>query len=142
MRLLMDVLALAALAAPASDAVPGRSLEGHWLGKLKVGVIELRLALDVVAGAEGVLGGRLVSLDQGAAEIPLDQLTLTGSAVHLEAKRIQATYDGTMSADGSELSGEWKQPGGTFPLVLQRVDSLPSLKRPQEPQRPLPYQEE
>jgi hypothetical protein len=34
---------------------------------------------------------------------------------------INASYDGTANADGSEISGQWKQSGRSWPLVFKRA---------------------
>ena len=52
------------------------------------------------------------------------------------------TYEGTLSNDGSEIVGELKQPSVTHAITFKRVDKVPTLGRPQDPQKPYPYLEE
>ena len=126
-----------------SRGVPGQGLAGHWQGSLKVTpVIELRLALEITNSASGNSGGVMISLDQGAARIPLTVLTEKAGAVHFEAKSIGGVYDGKLSRDGAELGGEWQQGGQTLALVFKRLIQAAKLERPQEPKQPFPYDAE
>jgi len=82
------------------------------------------------------------SPDQVAKGIPCDAATFDGQALRLEIKRLRVVYQGTLARDGSEISGNFQQAGTTLPLVLKRVDKPLVVSRPQEPKRPLPYDEE
>jgi len=90
-----------------------------WEGVLDVGAPKLRLVLKL-APSEGGLVGRLDSPDQGAMNLPIDVVTLEGSALRFEMKAIGATYEGTFSDNNGELSGQWTQGGLTWPLVFRR----------------------
>jgi uncharacterized protein len=134
---------LAATVEPPAVGIPGQGLEGHWQGSLKpTPVIELRLALEITHASGEKPEGVLVSLDQGSARIPITALTEHDGVVRLEAKSIGGVFDGKLNGDGSEIAGEWKQGGGTLPLVFKRLARAMSLNRPQEPKRPYPYAEE
>lgn len=123
--------------------VSGKGLVGHWQGSLKpTPVMELRLVLEITNVHGGTLSGALISVDQGNARIPLTTLTEKEGVVHLETKSVGGTFDGKLSADGSEIVGEWKQGGGTLPLIFKRLDKAPNFSRPQEPKRPYPYEDE
>jgi hypothetical protein len=123
--------------------VPGKGLAGHWQGSLRpTPMIELRLALEITNNSAGKPQGTIVSVDQGNARIPIDALTEKDGSVHLEASRVGGVFDGTTSADGSEIAGDWKQSGRTLPLVFKRLAAAPRLNRPQEPQKPYPYVDE
>ena len=126
-----------------SHGIPGKGLIGHWQGSLRPGAapIELRLVLHVNSGEGGALKATLDSLDQGANGIPVSSVGLTNDAVHLELAAIQASYEGKLSADGSEIVGMWKQGALEAALVFKRLAAPPQLARPQEPQRPFPYDE-
>jgi pimeloyl-ACP methyl ester carboxylesterase len=123
--------------------IPGKGLEGHWQGSLKpMPAIELRLALEIASANAEKPEGVLISIDQGNARIPISALTEQDGVVHLEAKSIGGVFDGKLNGDGSELAGEWKQGGGTHPLVFKRLAKAMTLNRPQEPKKPYPYSEE
>ncbi|MFN0068716.1 MAG: alpha/beta hydrolase family protein [Limisphaerales bacterium] len=125
-----------------AKGVPGKGLAGHWQGSLKpTPVIELRLVLDITDAA-GALGGVILSVDQGGARIPITLLSEKDGAVRIEAQSVGGTFDGKLSADGSEIAGEWRQGGGKLPLIFKRLAKAPGFSRPQEPGKPYPYNEE
>lgn len=126
----------------AKEKAAASPLEGHWAGTLKVGVIELRLALRFTKDSKGALKGVMDSIDQGAKDIPIESITVSDRKVELDLKKIGGKFTGELSKDGAELSGEWLQGGTKFPLAFKRTKEALSLIRPQEPKKPYPYQEE
>jgi murein DD-endopeptidase MepM/ murein hydrolase activator NlpD len=114
------ILLVAAILAPAVRAQPSPDISGRWEGTLAAGGASLRLLLDVTRTPDGIFLGVLTSVDQGNARIPLDVVEVRGSAVRLEARAANGTFEGTFSADGTRISGTWSQ-GIPLPLVLSRV---------------------
>jgi pimeloyl-ACP methyl ester carboxylesterase len=126
-----------------AKGVPGKGLVGYWQGSLKPSpIVELRLVLEVTNSKAGMLEGTMISVDQGGVRIPVAPLTETSGAVHLETKSVGGAFDGRLSGDGSEISGDWKQGGNTLPLLFKRLPKAPKLGRNQEPNRPYPYRDE
>lgn len=123
---------------PAKTA-PGEGVVGEWLGTLEVGAAKLRLALHVEKKGDGALSAVLDSIDQGA-KIPVDAALFEGGTLRLSLQSIGASYEGTMSADGSALEGAWMQGGRSLPLTLKRQAQAFALNRPQLPKPPFPYQ--
>jgi pimeloyl-ACP methyl ester carboxylesterase len=147
MRALIHVLAVGVgLLGPSTlHAAPppaARNLEGLWQGTLKVGAIELRLVLHISAEAGGGFTGTLDSPDQGAKDLPIDEVTSKDAEVRLELKGVKASFEGKWNADGSEIAGNWKQSGQSFPVTFQRLAKAPVVRRPQEPKKPYPYEVE
>lgn len=127
--------------APSTKKLTGGKIE-HWLGTLKVGVTELRLAIHLAKQADGSYQATLDSLDQGAKDLPIDEVTIKDRDVHLSAKNLKATFDGKLNAAGDVLEGQWKQGASSLPLTLKRVDKISDPRRPQMPKKPFPYAEE
>lgn len=122
------ICAILSVIAPAlSFTVAGRSenqqddatqqkLVGTWQGILDAGAVKLRLVLKVAKEA-GSLKATMDSPDQGATDLPFASITITGAAVRLEmTSPAEAIYEGTLSGDGSEMSGQWQQGGQKFLL--------------------------
>ncbi len=107
---------LATIIAAASDTAP----IGDWEGKLDTGNGSLRVVLHVSQAADGKFAATLDSPDQGATGIPIDPLTYKEPDLHFAIESLQSTYDGKMSHDNSEITGEWKQSGLTLALVFKR----------------------
>jgi pimeloyl-ACP methyl ester carboxylesterase len=128
-------------AAPAAQAAPAATaLEGAWLGTLHLGIAgELRLVLKVRRQGTA-LSATFDSVDQQAADIPIDTVAFDGAALTLRSSRIQATFEARLV--GETLSGTFRQRGTELPLVLTKTANPPTVRpRPQQPARPLPYDE-
>ncbi len=117
-------------------------IEGAWQGILKVSGIELRIVFKLFQGPEGILSATMDSPDQGAKDIPIDEVIFENGNLRLEIKSAMGVFEGKLQDDNLSIEGEWKQSGRSFPLVLERIDEVVELLRPQEPNKPYPYQEE
>jgi len=135
-------LLLAFPAGAGSGGVKAPSLEGSWLGTLKVSAIELRVVFNLSAKPDGSLTGTLDSLDQGAAGIPISRIAVENERVTVEVKTVGGRYEGPLNAERSEMSGKWTQGGASLDLVMKRVKEVPKAVRPQEPKKPYPYLDE
>ena len=113
--------------APTADetpakGIPGTGLAGRWQGTLKPApTVELRLALEITSSATAGFSGTMISVDQGASRMPVRIISEKSGAVHLEVSNVGGTFDGKLNADGSEISGDWKQGGNPMPLVFKRL---------------------
>jgi pimeloyl-ACP methyl ester carboxylesterase len=117
------------------------SFEGTWLGAIDTGVQgKLRLQLNVTRNADGSLQATFDSLDQGARGIPVTHAEAEGRTFRFRIGNA-ISYTGILSEDGARIQGTFKQVV-ELPLVLTRVDKPVVLRRPQEPARPYPYNEE
>jgi alpha/beta superfamily hydrolase len=112
------------------------ALDGPWDGTLQV-----RLPLVVkIAPAGAGWKATVDSPDQHARDIPVDAVSVAGDAVVFALPRIDASY--TARLDGDRLVGVFTQHGRAIPLELARTAApLAVARRPQEPTRPLPYDE-
>jgi len=126
--LAMTTLAAQAVAQSSAEApslpakpVPGEGAAGEWVGALDVGSTKLRLALHVEKKGDGGLGAILDSIDQGAAKIPVDEVTFESGTLRLALKAIGASYQGSLNTDGSALQGTWSQSGQELPLTFHRL---------------------
>jgi len=116
-------------------------IRGSWLGKLSAGGIELRVIFNLSVVEKDSLIATLDSPDQGAKNIKLGSVTLTGETLRISAPAIMGEYNGTIKND-SLIQGTWKQGGNTMTLDLTKLKSAFSLVRPQEPGPPFPYTSE
>ena len=120
----------------AVDSKPAQtasSLEGEWNGALDANGTKLRLVLKV-SSKEGKLTATIDSLDQNANGIPVSSVVQTGDQVKLELSGIAASFEGKMNAAATEITGQWKQGGGSLPLVLKRAGT--AADKPEEPKGP------
>jgi hypothetical protein len=107
----------------ASEAAPiaEPALAGRWQGKIVLPGARLEI-LVALAQQDGAWSGTIDVPAQGAAGIPLHDITIAGDAVTFEmlSGPQRATFDGQVQPDGS-ISGAFSQSGfvGTFELALR-----------------------
>ena len=118
------------------------SLAGTWYGELNLVVQKLRLGFKIKSTPGGMLEGVMDSIDQSAFGIPLSAVQREKEQVRIEIESLGVVFQATLSEDGQELGGTFKQNGIPLPLKLHRVDRYPTIQRPQEPQPPFPYDEQ
>jgi hypothetical protein len=51
----------------------------------------------------------------------VDSIALEDKSLRFEMKRLRASYEGKLSQDGSEISGQWGQQGIQLPLTFRRL---------------------
>jgi CubicO group peptidase (beta-lactamase class C family) len=105
-----------------ADKVAGKV----WLGKLPAtpdGNKVLRIAFRFTV-QDGQLTGVLDDPDEGMGicGVELTQLRLTRAGMAFTWPEIEASYEGTLSADGTEIVGHWQQSGARIPLRFTPVN--------------------
>jgi uncharacterized protein len=130
-KIIWLLLCLTALQLQAQD------ISGKWYGALKIGGNTLRLTLELSKSDSGY-AGRMISVDQGNASLPLQSVSLNGNTVDLKSSVGGIVYTGT--TDGNLIRGTFTQNGQKFPLEFGRapIEKLVP-RRPQEPKEPYPY---
>jgi uncharacterized protein len=119
------------------------TLKGYWLGELEIpGVAKLRMGLTVVSPTSVQYTGSLNIIDQSTGEIPFDTISFRNDTLTAEVKKLGIVIWGPLDAGGNKINGEFRQAGARFPVLFTRVDKLPELLRPQEPNAPFPYSAE
>lgn len=138
-RRLLLILALWAL--PAS-ALFAQNLTGTWQGVLKTtsanGSENLRAVFRISRAENESFKGVFYSIDQGATPIDTSSITLKGSAVKISITQLNGTFEGTLSADGNTIGGNWTQGGPALPLNLVRATNETAWTIPEPPPPPVP----
>jgi pimeloyl-ACP methyl ester carboxylesterase len=106
---------------PTTPANSSPSVIGTWEGTLNAGAAKLRLVLHIDGGKDGALVARLDSRDQGAADLPIDSLSVASNTLHFEMKSLAAIYEGKLEGDGDQITGEFRQGGQALPLTFKRT---------------------
>lgn len=118
------------------------SVEGNWLGILDIQGTKQRLVLKVSKASDDALTAKMDSPDQGATDLPIDEIVQKDKTVSFSASKFGISYEGTLNENGDEIAGTFKQGAGALPLVFRRTGEIEKPKRPQMPQKPYPYIEE
>jgi alpha/beta superfamily hydrolase len=111
------------------EAVEPAALAGPWRGDLDVGPMTLRLELRLREDDAG-LSGDLISVDQGNAVIPLDEVSLVGPRLSFSSDGTGLSYEGVVGEDG-RITGLFTQRGGSFALSFER--GVVEVEEPTEP---------
>ena len=116
----LALVARQASAPPPIAGVAGDGLGGLWLGLLEAGATRLRLLFRIEADESGTLTGTLDSLDQGAPGLKIAEILMEEQKVRFKLNTPPASFEGTLSEDGSEIVGKWMQSGHSIPLTIKR----------------------
>src|ERR1051326_688945 len=98
-------------------------IEGIWLGKFDP-PYNIRLVFKIFRQPDGNLAATLDSPDRGRKDVPVNRITFQDDQLHLEVEKISSVFDGTLSANGTELKGQWRQENIT---ALKRTDKAPQM---------------
>jgi len=103
---------------PTSPAVSPR-LEGRWTGALETSAGGHRVELVLKNGPDGRSSGHFVSVDEGGLMLYL-RIEEQDDRVTLKLTGVDGIYSGTVSADGTTITGTFAQRGTSLPLTLTR----------------------
>jgi len=135
------LLILASMAAALAQLPPAPNWPGNWQGTLQAGPAKLRIGLHITRTPGGVYTSTLDSIDQGESGLPVATTRISGRLIHLDLPNLRASYEGELSEDGNTIEGDLTQ-GTDLPLTLHRVARVDTLRRPQQPRPPFPYDSE
>jgi fermentation-respiration switch protein FrsA (DUF1100 family) len=85
------------------------SAVGDWQGVLTVQGNQLRIALHIVAAKDGTLSATADNPDQGQMGTPASAASFKDSKLSLTFDVYNGIYEGTLSPDGSKITGTWTQ---------------------------------
>ena len=108
----------------------GQEKDESWYGVLDVGAQKLRMEIRVAKDADGIYQGKLYSLDQGNATVPISRFEIKDGRLLIELKQAGASFDGKLEGkkpDEMAAVGKWKQGGAEFDLTFTRVTKIPEL---------------
>ena len=112
-------------------------IEGYWKGQIDLGAQQLEMAFDIKA-AENGYSATLDVPEQGAFDIPVDEISFQEGQLQLKMNTMGASYSGILK--DSAIEGDFTQHGMTFPLNLAKAEKKEQRQaRPQDPQPPFNY---
>ena len=118
---LIAIILLLFAAVPALPAA-APDLAGHWDGAIALPSMKLQISLDFNKQADGAWKGAISIPVQNIKDIPLSDIKLDGVNASFAIPGIPGNpaFSGTLSADGSKLTGGFTQGGQKFPFELTR----------------------
>ncbi len=104
---------------PASPAV-SNDLEGDWEGSLPTPGRTFRILFHFKNQADGTVVATVDTPDSGAIGLPLNNVKQTGRKVEVGMRIAHATFQGTLSPEGTELAGQFAHEQDSVPLTLRK----------------------
>jgi hypothetical protein len=102
---------------------------GHWEGTIDLRQKQVRVSVDLDRNAEGKWAGRVGFPDVGGGASALTSVIVKDATVSLQSMEALCGLDGTMSADGSTIKGEFLSAqlrSVPVPMQLKRTSAPPS----------------
>ena len=110
----------AQIAPPPRSAAIDAALAGSWTGSLNVGAQSLPLKLTLTNHADRTATGNWAT---GSAPAVPVAITVDGGTLTLTSPVTPASFTGTLSADGSQISGTLNEGAAPRPVVFTRAAS-------------------
>lgn len=104
----------------AGQPAPPAPLNGQWKGPLKLLGGKITVIITIVPLTNGTYYAALDAPQQRISRMPVE-VELTGNNLTLLIAQAGSSFVGKVLDGGATLSGTWKQPGVTAPMVLQRA---------------------
>ncbi|MDW5265216.1 MULTISPECIES: M56 family metallopeptidase [Acidobacteriaceae] len=124
---LLHITEVRAQTAPAD---PASHIAATWQGILHANR-DQRFVIKIIKGDGGALRATFYNIDGEPGGIPAISTTLNHSLLKVELPF--ATYQGTLSADGSAITGTWRQRQNSQPLNFARATNETEWTIPQPP---------
>jgi hypothetical protein len=119
LMLLLATLLAAFAPGPRLQAAAGPS--AHWEGKIQIPEREVAFAVDLAQSPAGGWIGSLTIKGATALDVPLTEISVKDATVRFVASLPGTTsFEGTLSADASSLSGKVSNVEGAVPFQLAR----------------------
>lgn len=122
----------------APSVAPSEEILGDWAGTLSIQGQKIPLVIHLKT-TDGTLIGTMDSPNQGAFDLPCNQVTYHDAQLSLQLDDLGITYKGSL--EQGVINGTFQQNGLELPLTLHATDASKTAppKRPQTPQAPFDY---
>jgi len=95
---------------------------GHWEGKVQLGEREVALSVDLARDSKNAWIGSMTAAGSTSVDVPLEEIAADGGKVRFVSYLpIRAQFEGSLSADGTNLSGTASNMMGQAKFELKRA---------------------
>lgn len=120
------LLIAALLLSPASALRAQTAVDptGHWDGAVQVpGGMQVKFEIDLAKNGKGELAGTFSNAGQHLNGLPLSNVAVDGASITFQIKGApgERAFDGSLSADGKSIGGDYRQGGFTVPFTMTRT---------------------
>ena len=105
---------------PTTSPAVSKELEGDWAGAIDTPNGTLNLLVHFKNQPDKTVVATMDSPDQSAKDLKLSDIVQKELAVEFKLKMAGGGFKGTLNKEGTEMTGEWTQGGGSVPLKLKR----------------------
>ena len=110
------------------------NIDDTWQGTLRL-QRDLRIVMKIAKAPDGKLTGLFYSIDQGGQSLPIKTASFQAGEFTANIAVVDGVYTGKLSADGTTITGEWKQADKVTPLILLRVTPETAWMIPEPPKK-------
>ena len=110
------------------------NIDDTWQGTLRL-QRDLRIVMKIAKAPDGKLTGLFYSIDQGGQSLPIKTASFQAGEFTANIAVVDGVYTGKLSADGTTITGEWKQADKVTPLILLRVTPETAWTIPEPPKK-------
>ncbi|TQI71271.1 hypothetical protein JM79_2199 [Gramella sp. Hel_I_59] len=121
--------------------IQAQDITGDWYGNLNIQGTELPLVFHLQKNDSTYLS-TMDSPKQGGFDIKVDETKYEDSILEMKISALGVKYDGVYDKNDEIINGTFKQGGMSLTLNLTREKPIKKIIRPQEPQKPYPYNSE
>ena len=86
----------------------GKFLKGMWTGTLNISTLELRVVFNI-SREKGKYKATMDSPDQGAKDVPVDEIIIEGKTATFKVNVANAKFVGEFNEDSTQIIGKWIQ---------------------------------
>ena len=99
------------------------ALRGQWKARLEFAKDgdTTEMVFQFLAAADGGIEGTFRIPQLGIEDVPVTAISLEGSQVRMQLRSLQTEFQGTLGADGSEITGKLTRGGQNIPMRLALV---------------------
>ncbi len=116
------VLILCIIKTAPTSAQHSNTLQGYWLGNLKISTgEEIRIAFNILQASDFKYSATIDVPDQGASEIPVTLVEVDNGRLRIQSNAIGAVYEGVFNSNEMLINGNFIQ-GDTTALTMALVD--------------------
>jgi hypothetical protein len=106
--------------AKASGSV-SKELEGDWEGTLETPNGTLPVIVHLKNQPDNTVKGTMDSPKQGAKDLPLSDIVQKAESFEFQLPMAGGSFKGTVNKEGTQVTGNWSQGGGSLPLTLKKA---------------------
>jgi hypothetical protein len=105
---------------PKASTAVSRELEGDWEGTIDTPNGPIPLVIHFQNQPDKTVKGTLDSPQQQAMALELTGIVQKDTAVQFELPMVGGSFKGTLNKEGTSITGDWSQGGGSLPLTLKK----------------------